>query len=313
MRIGHVFNPAAHGFADRARREGYLAVIRRMGAVAIAGPSEGTVDPQRLSDQMAGLDVVIVAGGDGTVNRCLPALVATGVPLLPFPAGTVNDLASRLSITSQPEHLPELVEAGTRRTLGLGAANGRLFSTYATLGIGARAAAWRLRHRRALAVVRRIAPRATGPIATLAAIASGGPALRPDIRALSADPVAAIYVCALDRLNRTIRVGRDEGLDRGALDVLAVAEASPLALARTLAAALGSGDLRRPPTGCTHLTVQTLAVGAEGGGELALYGDGEPLGKAARLVFEVRAGALTVIAPAAGPPPHAASGSSTAG
>ncbi len=311
MRIGHVFNPAAHGFADRARREGYLAVVRRLGAVAIAGPSEGTVDPQRLPDQMAGFDVVIVAGGDGTVNRCLPALVAAGVPLLPFPAGTVNDLASRLSIAGDPERLPDLVETGTRRTLGLGAANGRLFSTYATLGIGARAAAWRLRHRRALALVRRIAPRATGPLATLAAITAGGPALRPDIPSLSGDPYAAVYVCALDRLNRTIRVGRDEGLDRGALDVLAVAKAPPLGLARVLAAALGSGDLRQPPAGCTHRTVQTFAVAADGGGELAVYGDGEPLDVADRVVFEVRPGALTVIAPAAGPLPHAASGSST--
>ena len=311
MRIGHVFNPAAHGFAGRARREGYLAVVRRLGAVAIAGPREGATDPQRQADQLAVLDVVIVAGGDGTVNRCLPALVAAGVPLLPFPAGTVNDLASRLSISGDPERLPDLVETGTRRTLGLGAANGRLFSTYATLGIGARAAAWRLRHRRALALVRRIAPRATGPLATLAAIVSGGPSLRPDIPALAGDPYAAVYVCALDRLNRTIRVGRDEGLDRGVLDVLSVGAAPPLGLARVLAAALGAGDLRQPPAGCTHRTVRTFAVTADGGGELAVYGDGEPLDVAHRVVFEARPGALTVIAPAAGPLPHAASGSST--
>jgi diacylglycerol kinase (ATP) len=46
-------------------------------------------------------DVVLIFGGDGTVHRHLPALVATGVPALIVPTGSGNDFARAIGITSR--------------------------------------------------------------------------------------------------------------------------------------------------------------------------------------------------------------------
>ncbi len=43
-----------------------------------------------------GADLILVAGGDGTVNEALPGLVSTPVPLAVLPAGTANVLSTEL-------------------------------------------------------------------------------------------------------------------------------------------------------------------------------------------------------------------------
>ncbi|MBE9019874.1 NAD(+)/NADH kinase, partial [Chroococcidiopsidales cyanobacterium LEGE 13417] len=67
-----------------------------------------TEKPQYLSDVIRHhshqVDLVIIGGGDGTLNAAVEGLVETQLPLGILPLGTANDLAHTLGI---PSSLPE--------------------------------------------------------------------------------------------------------------------------------------------------------------------------------------------------------------
>jgi diacylglycerol kinase (ATP) len=85
----------------------------------------------------AGVEVLFVWGGDGTVQRCVDALAGTEVAIAILPAGTANQLAASLGI---PVDLAEAVRIGCgsgRRRLDLGKVNGEHFAVMAGLGFDA--------------------------------------------------------------------------------------------------------------------------------------------------------------------------------
>ena len=60
--------------------------------------------PGKLDDAAA-FDAVVVSGGDGTIARVGYELRNTGIPILPFPSGTSNALATNLFSPSEPHAL----------------------------------------------------------------------------------------------------------------------------------------------------------------------------------------------------------------
>lgn len=84
----------------------------------------------------AGVDVVAVYGGDGTVMEVANALSGTGVPLAIFPGGTANVMSVELGIPSDLAQALALVCAGasTIRTIDMGRVRDQLFLL--RLGIG---------------------------------------------------------------------------------------------------------------------------------------------------------------------------------
>jgi len=81
-------------------------------------------------------DLVLVAGGDGTVGRAAAAWAWTGVPLAVFPSGTANNIAATLGISAEVAELPASVTDGTRRKLDLGIAHGPWGTRYFMEGAG---------------------------------------------------------------------------------------------------------------------------------------------------------------------------------
>lgn len=87
-----------------------------MRALAILGPraSEHDLAPFRAPDAeiiltenltQAAADVVLLLGGDGTVQRHLAGLVQAQIPLLVVPAGSANDFVRALGMRSRTEAL----------------------------------------------------------------------------------------------------------------------------------------------------------------------------------------------------------------
>jgi YegS/Rv2252/BmrU family lipid kinase len=91
-------------------------------------------------EQAGGIDRVIVAGGDGTLNAVAQGLVGTGLPLGIIPLGTANNLARTLQIPTSLQEAAGLAANGARRAIDLGWVNGHYFFTTASIGLSVRIA-----------------------------------------------------------------------------------------------------------------------------------------------------------------------------
>jgi diacylglycerol kinase (ATP) len=118
-----IVNPTAGGGRrvpqlDKARR-----IFRDAGIETelqnTSAPSEATAMACRAVEEMR--DLVIVCGGDGTVNEVVNGLALSHVPLAVLPAGTANVLGKELGLSwSLPYAAKRIVNAPYRRiALGL--------------------------------------------------------------------------------------------------------------------------------------------------------------------------------------------------
>ncbi|HET6777371.1 MAG TPA: diacylglycerol kinase family protein, partial [Gemmatimonadales bacterium] len=72
-----------------------------------------------IGRERAGIDRVIVAGGDGTLNAVLQGLVGTDLPLGILPLGTANNLARTLRIPTSLPEAAEVAAGDARRAVDL--------------------------------------------------------------------------------------------------------------------------------------------------------------------------------------------------
>lgn len=72
----------------------------------------------------AGADLVVAAGGDGTVRACAEALAGTGIPLAIVPLGTGNLVARALGGPAQAGRALEVAFGGRDRLIDLGHVTG---------------------------------------------------------------------------------------------------------------------------------------------------------------------------------------------
>ena len=84
------------------------------------------------------VDAIVLGGGDGTMNRSAPDLLAAGLPLGILPLGTANDLARSLKIPRNLDDAIQVIADGVTTQIYLGRVNGRLFFNIANIGMGVR-------------------------------------------------------------------------------------------------------------------------------------------------------------------------------
>lgn len=135
MKITVLVNRAARNGCDRRR----LDAVRREFAdcdLRVLTPSsyEALVEAAQEATR-DGTDLVLVIGGDGTVNAVANQLAHTPVPLGIIPAGTANDLASQLGIPLNPQKACRRIRQGAATPIDLIAINGRYFVTAGGLGV----------------------------------------------------------------------------------------------------------------------------------------------------------------------------------
>lgn len=82
--------------------------------------TNGTTPISTLLDDAKDFDAVIAAGGDGTVATVCYLLANTGIPVLPFPAGTANLLALNLASPLEPHALAKMVRTGQTLDFDMG-------------------------------------------------------------------------------------------------------------------------------------------------------------------------------------------------
>jgi diacylglycerol kinase (ATP) len=94
--------------------------------------------PKRAKEALEeGADLVMVWGGDGTVQRCVDALAGSDVPIAIIPAGTANLFASNLGIPKDIAKAVQIGLHGERRPIDVGRINGERFAVMAGAGLDA--------------------------------------------------------------------------------------------------------------------------------------------------------------------------------
>ena len=111
-RIMLIHNPAAG--RGRTRLQTTLARLRSLGSVpeVWATARRGEAEALARAAVERGYDLVVAAGGDGTVNEVINGLAANGptgsrLPLALLPLGTANVLAIEIGLDLAPEALAE--------------------------------------------------------------------------------------------------------------------------------------------------------------------------------------------------------------
>lgn len=85
-----------------------------------------------LNDQ----DTVIIAGGDGSVNRAAGICRKYGATLAILPSGTANDFARNLGLPQEPKALCELIARGVTQTVDVADYGDGIFLNVAHIGLG---------------------------------------------------------------------------------------------------------------------------------------------------------------------------------
>lgn len=96
-----LYNPVARGLLRRERSlERCIGVLRSCGIEARLVPTmgPGTAGAQVRREIEDGCDLVIAAGGDGTINEAANGMLHSPVPLAILPGGTANVLAREMGI-----------------------------------------------------------------------------------------------------------------------------------------------------------------------------------------------------------------------
>lgn len=103
-----VINNLASGFGEGSVYD-FIRSVARDGDEVCVRSTDGTTDVRDLLGDAEAFDAVVASGGDGTVATVSYRLANTGVPILPFPAGTANLLAANLASPMEPHALAKLV------------------------------------------------------------------------------------------------------------------------------------------------------------------------------------------------------------
>jgi YegS/Rv2252/BmrU family lipid kinase len=140
-RVLVIYNPAAGQWRKR-RLQTTLAALKGLGCTITLFATQKAGDAQERAATLSreDCDVVVAAGGDGTINE-----VANGLanaqhavpPLAIIPLGTANVLAQEIGLRGNPRAVARAIAQGGRMTVHLGDANGRYFLMMAGVGFDA--------------------------------------------------------------------------------------------------------------------------------------------------------------------------------
>lgn len=138
-----VFNPTA-GIQRRLRLEQTVKLLRESGCQVSLHSTAARGDAEAIArtfcDTPPTPDLLVVAGGDGTINEAVNGLMSNGSaswPLALVPLGTANVLAAEIGLATAPAIVARTIAQGAPERAYVGMANGRCFTAMAGVGFDA--------------------------------------------------------------------------------------------------------------------------------------------------------------------------------
>ncbi|MFW6386767.1 MAG: diacylglycerol/lipid kinase family protein [Bacillota bacterium] len=134
-----IFNPAAGNRNPEKVLQRIKKVFSRKGARVSYHTTEGPGEAVLAAEEAAraGADVVVAAGGDGTINEVVNGIAGTGAVLGVIPSGTGNDFARALGMPLDLEDSCRQILVGSTRAVDLGTVRKRKFINCAGVGFDA--------------------------------------------------------------------------------------------------------------------------------------------------------------------------------
>jgi len=114
--------------------EGILTVFRAYGYDIAAQPIDFAANPFDGNEQ---IDLMVAAGGDGTVNYVVNAMKRKelDIPIGIIPAGTANDFAGALGMSREPLEAARQIASGQVERVDCGCVNGLYFVNIFSFGL----------------------------------------------------------------------------------------------------------------------------------------------------------------------------------
>lgn len=126
-------NPRSRRGSDQ--NNGLVEMLGQRGLdVQVASPEYRWGIRETIREHAGRCDMILLAGGDGTLHLAAGALVQSGLPLGVIPMGTANDLAASLGIPEDIEKACDVIAAGHLSAIDLGWVNGSYFFNAANIG-----------------------------------------------------------------------------------------------------------------------------------------------------------------------------------
>lgn len=308
MRVLLVVNPTASSVTPHVRAEVEAVLGDACDLDVAETTSRGHASSLARDAVGAGVDVVAVLAGDGTLNEAAGGLAGSAVALGPLPGGSTNVFARTLGIAYAPadaaRQLVDSLAHDRRRRIGLGAARAgdaapRHFLFH--LGVGFDAAVIRRMEGRASALKRHLAHPTFAAIAFTTWLRHYDRTTKirftVDGRVVAEGPYGVVSNSAPYSYvgHRALRIAPDASLD-GALALTALRTLTATVTSRAAIAAVG-----RP----TYLVTSPDVVQCAGLDEVEITGDaafpwqvdGDYLGESQRLAVSFLGDCLTIVLP----------------
>ena len=240
----------------------------------------------------AGVDLVIAAGGDGTVRAVADGLACSGVPLGVVAAGTANLLALNLDLPTREREALRVATTGRVRTIDLikisvDGGPGRHFAVMAGAGLDAM-------------IMDETDPELKSRIGTAAYFVAAGKALGrlPMKASIEVDRhrprrrrAMLILVANVGKVPPNIRLVPDARPDDGQLEVLIASPRSPLDWLKVIGRLIGRRERAEKPLEIMPGTRVRVRLSKADDYQL----DGDVAGRFTTMTAEVVPGALTVV------------------
>lgn len=272
---------------DPARR--IAAFFQTRGHEVDLQPAGGPGDGIHFARQAveSGFDLLIAAGGDGTVNEAVNGLAGSRVALGVIPLGTENVLAREMRIPTQIDRACQFVLDTPPRRIDVGRFNERFFLAFGGIGLDAH-------------VVARVTPEMKGILGSPAFLLTG---VRLAWKYRKLTPVARlivddrreessfwlILVANIATYGGGVRAAPLASVQDGLLDVCIFPKSSYSGIVRQILATFAGVHLRHPEIGyfqCKRLQVETEP-------SVMIQVDGEVVGETPG-IFSIVPAALTV-------------------
>ena len=239
-----------------------------------------------------GAKLIIVGGGDGSVSSAAQSVAGTDATLAILPLGTLNHLARDLGIPFDLDQAAKIVASGRARTIDVAEVNGRTFVNNAAIGLYPLMVVDREAQEHRLGRSKRLAM-LVASLRTLARFHHQRLRLSADGGEARVD-TPLLFVGNNDYRLALPAAGQRDRVDDGRLCVMVMRKKGvPGFLAAVARALLGiprTDDMVRLE-GVRQLKVNSARS------TITLALDGETLAMKPPLDFQIRAGALKVIAP----------------